>query len=587
MAIVQLSDVGQGVNLDLTPEELKAGMWSAVSNMRFVNGYAQRFNGISRVFDPTTITPYWLTSYVTTAKRYFVHAGTGKVYADDGVSRIEITRLAEIGIASITNATTTATLTTSAAHGLSTGNSVTIYGATPSAYNGTFSITVTAADKFTYTMASNPGGSATIVGHLIGPGAATSDFTGARDDRWSGGVLGGVLVMNNGVDAPQYWAGTEKLRTLHGWNSAWTAKAIVPFKNYLIAFDVTKSGTRYPHMMKWSGAAVPGAIPSTWNEADLTQDAGEVDIAETPDLLVDALPLGDALVVYKERSMYSVRYVGYPAIFAVQRLPGDSGMLFRGCGAITPLGHVVLTAGDVVLNTGSGVQSIADGVIRKFIFRNIDSNNYRRAFVTTNPQRNEVLICFPETGASDCSIAAVWNWKDKTWGIRSIGATNFGATGLIDEITQNSWDADSEAWELDATTWNENPYSPNEARLLLAQTSRIGAFDVSSSDDGVNPVVGVLERSGIWLDDPDINKILRGIRPRIDAPASATVSIQLGSCMTPGGAVSWGAPITFTPQTDIKADGFTQGRFLAIRLTCSSPWRMRALGLDVVNTGGY
>jgi len=84
----------------------------------------------------------------------------------------------------------------------------------------------------------------------------------------------------------------------------------------------------------------------------VTLDAGEVDIAETPDLLVDALHLGDALIVYKERSMYAVRYVGYPAIFAVQRLPGDSGMLFRGCGAMTPLGHVVLTAGDVVLNTG-------------------------------------------------------------------------------------------------------------------------------------------------------------------------------------------------------------------------------------------
>ena len=135
MPMVQLSDVGQGVNLDLTPDELKAGLWSAATNMRFVNGYAQRFNGISRVFDATAITPYWLTAYVTTAKRYWIHAGSGKAYADDGVSRVEITRLAEIGIASITNATTTATLTTSAAHGLTTGNSVTVYGAYPYAYN--------------------------------------------------------------------------------------------------------------------------------------------------------------------------------------------------------------------------------------------------------------------------------------------------------------------------------------------------------------------------------------------------------------------------------------------------------------------
>ena len=107
---------------------------------------------------------------------------------------------------------------------------------------------------------------------------------------------------------------------------------------------------------------------------------------------------------------------------------------------------------------------------------------------------------FPETGSSDCNIAAVWNWKDKTWGIRSIGATNYGATGLIDEVTSNSWDSGLRAgiW---TPTWNENAYS-QRARLLFAQTSRIGAFDVSSSDDGTTPVTGALERTGIWLDDP-------------------------------------------------------------------------------------
>ena len=98
----------------------------------------------------------------------------------------------------------------------------------------------------------------------------------------------------------------------HGWSSTWTAKILAPFKDYLLAFDVTKNGTHYPHMMKWAPLR-SGAIPHSW---DSTDDTGrwEVDIAETPDLMVDALPLGDALIVYKERSMYAVRYVGYPAI---------------------------------------------------------------------------------------------------------------------------------------------------------------------------------------------------------------------------------------------------------------------------------
>jgi hypothetical protein len=67
-------------------------------------------------------------------------------------------------ISTITNVTTVATLTTAADHNLTTGTFVTISGATPAAYNGTFSITVVDAVSFTYTMLTNPAGSATVVG---------------------------------------------------------------------------------------------------------------------------------------------------------------------------------------------------------------------------------------------------------------------------------------------------------------------------------------------------------------------------------------------------------------------------------------
>lgn len=58
----------------------------------------------------------------------------------------------------------TATLTTSAPHGLATGNRVTISGATEANYNGSYAITVTGASTFTYTMATAPAANATVVG---------------------------------------------------------------------------------------------------------------------------------------------------------------------------------------------------------------------------------------------------------------------------------------------------------------------------------------------------------------------------------------------------------------------------------------
>lgn len=60
-------------------------------------------------------------------------------------------------ISSITSNVATATVTTAAAHGLSTGNLVTLQYAFPNDYNVTnVAITVTTATAFTYTMATTP-----------------------------------------------------------------------------------------------------------------------------------------------------------------------------------------------------------------------------------------------------------------------------------------------------------------------------------------------------------------------------------------------------------------------------------------------
>jgi hypothetical protein len=60
-------------------------------------------------------------------------------------------------ISSATWSSGTVTVTTAAAHRLVTGASVTISGASPITYNGTFIVTVTGANTFTYAAVANPG----------------------------------------------------------------------------------------------------------------------------------------------------------------------------------------------------------------------------------------------------------------------------------------------------------------------------------------------------------------------------------------------------------------------------------------------
>ena len=509
----KIDNCGTGLNADLTPEELGDGVWTAVSNVRFNNGYAERFKGTTQAFTTPSVTPYFIAPYATSTKRFWLHAGLAAVYVDDGTTRTDIT------------------------------------GSAP---------------------------------------------TGAIDNRWSGGSINGVWVMNNGVDVPMYWNGDTgtNLATIPGWNANWRADVICPFKSFIIALGITKSGTKYPHMVKWCTELGPGAITSAgdWDETDPDLDAGEQDLAETSDLIVDALPLGDTLIVYKERSMYSVTYSGSPYIFRFNRIPGEVGMLARGCGVSTPFGHVVLTAGDVVLNTGQSCPSIANGIVRKLIFNSIDSTNYKRAFVTANPQRNEVWICLPVAGGTTCTRAAVWNWVDKSWAIRELSNVTYGAFGQIDiAATGLTYDTTTATYDTSAVTYSENEYSPAEARLLMCHsTPLISLADTGTTDFGAL-ISAYAERTGMTLGDSTTVKTVRGIRWQIDGNAGATITIQVGASMFPDASPNYGPAQTFTIGSEFKTDHFVTGRYIAIRISNSdySPWRLKTFIVDYTNAGGF
>lgn len=83
------------------------------------------------------------------------------VYADEVLHFSGGGAGATVSVSSITRASTTATVTTAAAHGLSSGQKVTIAGANQADYNGTFVITVTGSTTFTYTVSGSPATPAT------------------------------------------------------------------------------------------------------------------------------------------------------------------------------------------------------------------------------------------------------------------------------------------------------------------------------------------------------------------------------------------------------------------------------------------
>jgi hypothetical protein len=101
----------------------------------------------------------WQYVNASTAGGNFLTAvnGTDPALIYDGTNWVKYANISTAQtISNLTSSGTTCTLTTAVAHGLVTGNQVTITGASPAAYNGTFRITVTSGTIFTYTALSAP-----------------------------------------------------------------------------------------------------------------------------------------------------------------------------------------------------------------------------------------------------------------------------------------------------------------------------------------------------------------------------------------------------------------------------------------------
>lgn len=133
--------------------------------------------------------------------------GNQIMIVDGSYGYIYITSPVVQTISSITNAGTTATLTTASPHGLGTGMQVTVSGATAAAYNGLFSITVTGPTTFTYVMLMDPGSSASVVGSYV----VTSSFAQITDPDFpinpvTVTFLAGRFIVNLNSSSRYYWS---------------------------------------------------------------------------------------------------------------------------------------------------------------------------------------------------------------------------------------------------------------------------------------------------------------------------------------------------------------------------------------------
>lgn len=423
-------------------------------------------------------------------------------------------------------------------------------------------------------------------------GGVDSNYTTSATREWNGCLFGGIPIFNNGVDIPQYWAtpsaGTQ-LANLPNWDSNHRAKIIRAFQNHLVAFNVTKTGTAFPHMVMWSHPADPGSVPSSWDVTDATKDAGQTDLADVQaGLIREAMGLRGHMYVYKEGSTWRMSYIGGSFIFDFDTFLETSGILAPRCVALTPDGtrHVVATQDDIIVHNGNQAESVLSKRFRRQLFNQIDTNNFLNCFMWTNPLYNEMGFAYPESGMTNPTRALIWNYKEGQLGALTERAVNFRnvATGELENVTEETWASAVGTWDDDNSPWSES----QRRRVVALHTddSKFGMMDSGTDILGVgftatarreNLAVSGRKRTGEWIVDFTTHKVIRRVWFKMDGNP---VTIRIGFQGVANGPITWRPSRTYDPSTQRYIDVVGNGVSMAIEIAGASWWRLNGYAVE-------
>lgn len=419
------------------------------------------------------------------------------------------------------------------------------------------------------------------------------DYLASLESNWNGGILNQVVILNNGFDVPQSKRPTDtNFENLPNWPSDTQAKIIRPFKNYLVALNVTQISVNKPTMVKWSSPADPGEVPFTWDVTDVTNDAGETTLADTTGAIVDGKKLKDSFIIYKEDSVYAMRYIGGTFIFQFQQLYDDIGALSANCISEFDGKHFVVGQGDVYVHNGVQKTSVIDGRMKNYLFDSIKNTSVKNVFVVPDYNNNEMWVCYQSTDDEDSSNgyatrALIWNWKDDNWTIRNIPESSSATYGIVDPQESDAWDNDSTQWNIDTTAWGNASYNPSKSKLVFSGATQNTVFAVGDTNlyDG-STFRSMVEREQVYLDDDLKIKFVSSITPHLSGVGSC--NIYVGSNFLHDSPTEWFGPYQYSIGEDFKVDCRVSGRYVGVRFEFfgEGSWKLNGYTAEFTPTTG-
>lgn len=391
----------------------------------------------------------------------------------------------------------------------------------------------------------------------------------------SSALLNGLPIYSNGSDEPVYWAGANLVQ-LPDWTATETCKFLTVFKFHIFALDISGPGGTFRNLCKWSDAAEPGTVPDTWTPGADNQ-AGDVELSDSPGPLLCAYPLRDSLIIYKKSAMYLVQFVGGNQVFTFRKAQSASGALTRRSVCDVNGQHLVVSDGDIVLTDGTSRRSIGESRMKDWLFNQLDQDTFQNLFCTYNRGRDEVLIGFPTTGNEYCNLALVYDVSTDSFGVRDLQQVVHAPVGFVNDAVQsNTWADRSDVWADAVDVWGSSTIAAARDSIVHVRASTLRQQD---TPDVVTEAAS-LGKGGLTFDQPERVKFVKRCHIRADANFGQLL-VRLGGSMTPNGPVTWSAEVPLDSPDQI-VNAFAQGRYIHFeaRTNGSAVWKITGVDIE-------
>jgi hypothetical protein len=469
-----------GVNREITRYANEAG-WYDCDKVRFRRGFPEKIGGWQRISATNFLgVCRSLWNWSTLGDANIIGVGTHlKFYLEQGGGYNDITPLrATTAAGDVTFAASNgdATLTvTDAGHGARVDDFVTFSGAvslggniTADVLNQEYQISavvdannyeVEAKDETTgdpvLANASDTGnGGASVVGaYQIYTGAAYAiPLTGWGGGSWSAGTwgtggtsaeairlwsqsnFGEDLVFGPRGSAIYYWDATNGVTTRAVALSSLPGASDVPnSQNLLLVSDIYRfvfcfgtndvgTATVDPMLIRWSDQE--DAV--NWTPA-ATNQAGSLRLSRGTEI-VAAKQARQEVLVWTDSSLYSLQYLGAPAVWGAQ-LVGDN-ISIASQNAVAFASGVAFWMGKDKFYAYDGRSQPLPSDLRRHVFGDFNTLQYDQVFAGTNEAFHEVWWFYCSADSDTIDKYVIYNYVEKTWYYGSLARTAWLDSGL-------------------------------------------------------------------------------------------------------------------------------------------------------------